>query len=731
MMPVLSRFARLLARAAFALTLPLIPMASAQFSSAPPTAEGFSEVPVNAGNATLQLVSANASATPGTTFMAALHLDIAPGWHVYWINAGDSGLPAQIDWVNTAGAEPGEFSWPAPFEQPLDGLMNYGYEGELILPFSIRMPDGASGPVRLEGNASYLICKDICIPEEARLALTVDAGPGAPNPEGEALVARGLARVPPQHEGTARITRAADLWTLSVSGGQAAGFLDGAASARFFPLDHQIEHPPVQPARTGADGFSLTLTPAKGLGGTDGIAGVVVVTLPDGTRRALAISATPGEPLHATADTAFQTAANGQGGGANGGGAGGTPEQLATMSLWAALGFAFLGGMILNLMPCVLPVLSMKALGLASAASRGQASHVRAHGLAYLVGVVASMLAIAAALIALQAAGGTAGIGVQLQYPWLVAIFALVTFLIGLNLYGYFEVGNSLVGVGDGLARKEGLTGAFFTGVLATMLGAPCIGPFLGAASGWALGQPPLVILTFFAVMGLGLAFPFTVISFAPGLRRLLPKPGAWMETLKQVFAFPMFLTSAWLLWVLAMGEGGPNAMAATVMAGVLIVFAIWVVRRAGESARPVGLALAAIAVIAGAGSVFTATRPASASAETALAITPWSRAAVDEALAAGHPVFVDFTAAWCVSCQANKISTLRNPQVVAAFKSTGTVFMEADWTDRNDTIADELKRFGRAGVPLYLYYRAGDNAPVILDQLLRPGYVLDILKGE
>ena len=706
--------------------------AHAQFSA--PSSGGFTAPAqtVDAGYAVVSLVTESGSVRVGEPVRAALQLKIDDGWHVYWINAGDSGLPARLSWTDAEMVTNSALEWPSPHEQPLDGLMNYGYEDELILPFDLTVLSASGDTVTLGANVSYLICEDICIPEEADLELTLTIGPdAAPDPDAQEIIARGEASLPVAITGTARIDRSAATWVLSVADPALAGVRD-AVNVRFFPLDHQIEHPPVQPLKVGPAGVSLELTPAAGFETEGTIAGVIVAEYGDGRRDGFALTAEPGSVIDGTADETviLSSLSGGSGGGATSTGTGGGSQEAGLLNLGSALLLALVGGLILNLMPCVLPVLSMKAIGLARAASEGDSGHLRLHGLAYFGGVVVSMLALAAVLIAIKSAGNAAGIGTQLQSPPLVAVFAIIIFLIGLNLYGLFEIGGSLIGVGDDLARKPGVGGAFFTGVLAAVLGAPCIGPFLGAASGWALSQSAPVILLFFLVMGAGLALPFTLISFAPGLQRLLPRPGAWMERLKQAFAFPMFLTAIWLVWVLAMGEGGANAAAATLTAATLIVFAIFLFKSVPDRSgalRFIGLGVGAVALVSGAALALTGTLPRSSD----LTVVEWSAEEVATARAAGSPIFVDFTAAWCVTCQVNKQTTLRNTRVIRTFNEAGVVFMEADWTDQNDVIAEELQRFGRAGVPLYLYYPAGGAEPQILNQVLSPNYVIDLVKGS
>ncbi len=706
----------------------IVPGAAAQFGAST-TSNDYAPGPANGGNAFVSFLPEAETIAPGDTISVGLKFDVAPGWHIYWKNPGDSGLPARIDWALEENATGSAIhTWPAPHEQPLDGLMNYGYEGEVVMLFDVTVDDDAAGSITLDADVSYLICLDICIPEDVKLRLTLTvAGETTPDAANTAQLAQARDTYPTNFPGTAVIDRSGETWTLSLSGDAVRDFAS-ASHVRFFPDDHQIEHPPAQPRAVADAGLALGLTPAAGFEKDGDLSGVVVAEYDDGTRRAYELSATPGD----SPDWVAAAAPAGPGGGGSGAtGSGGNGPSTAIMGLGTALLLALVGGMILNLMPCVLPVLSLKAIGLAQAAANGEAAHLRLHGVAYIAGVVLSMLALAGVLIALKLAGESAGIGAQLQYPPIVAVFAILIFLVGLNLYGLFEIGGSLVGVGGDLAQKQGLPGAFFTGILAAALGAPCIGPFLGAASGWALGQAVPVILLFFAVLGLGLALPFALISFIPGLSKLLPKPGMWMVRLRQFFAFPMFATAIWLVWVLAINpSAGPNAVAATLLAALLITMAIWIFQSLGETRsvlRYAAIGLAGVALIGGTALAVTGTtyRPSD------LNVIEWSPEAVTDARADGRAVFVDFTAAWCVTCQSNKVTTLRNGKVVDAFGEHNVAFMEADWTDRNDTIAAELEKYGRAGVPLYLYFPEAGGEAVVLNQILSPNYVIGIVEND
>lgn len=686
--------------------------------------------PVNSGHALVELISDHETVTPGQTFRAALVLEIQPEWHVYWKNAGDAGLPPSILWDEGSEPEASDFFWPAPHEQPLDFTLNYGYEEELILPFEIKVPETAEGSYDLSGSADLLICKDICIPEFAPVSLSVAIG-DAPviNSDKTPVFERAEAQLPLAFDGDAVIDRSEAPWQLSLkSDAVRAAFDAQIANARFFPEDHQILHPPKQPVSLGADGVTLSLQEQPGMGGTEGLAGVLVIEDVDHNRIAFELTASPGNVLAGTSGTAARIgdASTGAGG-----------ETLGFTALLTVLGLAFIGGAILNLMPCVLPVLFIKARSLLPLAGTDKMSEIRAHGLVYTAGVVVCFLAFGAVLAGLRAAGETAGLGFQLQYPPVVAALALLMFVLGLNMLGWFEIGGSVMGVGSDLAQKTGHQGAFFTGLLAAFVGAPCVGPFIGAATGVLVTQPVWIILLVFGTLGLGMAAPFLLVSLFPKIVSAMPKPGPWMEKLKQFFAFPLFLTAVWLVWVLA-NQAGSLSVAMIGVAATLIAFAIWLFKSApsGKLARNVVFGIAGLIIILGGVAIpFMLQGTKGVGVDEAGNVTAkggyddvWSPETVASLQSEGKGVFVDFTASWCVTCQVNKRTTLQSASVQKAFEERGVTLLIADWTSRNKLIADELAKFGRAGVPLYLYFPSGGGEPEVLPQILSPSLVIETI---
>jgi len=702
------------------------------FAALPPLSEKASAQPVDGGKAMVELISELNVVEPGSSVTLGLKLDMDPGWHVYWRNAGDAGLPPQIIWDETSGVEAGEFLWPIPEELPVvpNQIMDYGYSNTLVLPFEVTIPATASGTLSLTGMADYLICEDICIPEQAPVKLDISIGPEASSINA-GLITLWESKTPSDFVGEVVLDRGEEGWTLSLRP-DLKDTLDGK-DLRFFPYDHHIVHSAAQPAEFGNAGACIALTEATdGFDTTTPPSGIIVAEDEGGTRLGYRMTAETGALLPDTCAERPAMPVGSEGGGigssdyTEGGAGAGSSGAAKPFNLFTVSLLALLGGLILNLMPCVLPVLSIKALGMVQSTASGHKAEVRAHGIWYTVGVLLSFGVLAAAFLAVRAATGAANIGFQLQSPVTVIILILIIFLIGLWLLGIFELGSSVQNVGSGLAGKQGSMGAFFTGVLAAVVGAPCVGPFIGGALGAVIDKPAPIVVTAFLAMGLGLALPFLLISFVPNLQRLLPKPGAWMETLKQFFAFPMFLTAAWLLAVLgALTNFG--VVGWTVAGMTAIAFGLWALRSLpGKGGlRLVVQGLAALALIGGvAGPINAAITPPPVVAD-------WSPELITELVEDDKAIFVDFTAVWCVTCQANKRSTLNTDRVKKAFADNNVAFLTADFTKKDPVIAAELARHNRPGVPMYLYYPAGSDTPMVLDEVLTPGYVIGIVGGK
>ena len=686
--------------AALGLTAP----ASAQATASSPHAEGT-------------ILLERSAATSGDTFLGALRLKMAEGWHVYWINPGDSGLPPTATWASSPEVTAGAFRFPTPHAIPLATLMNYGYEDEVVLPFEVKVaPEAAvGGALTIGATFDYLICADICIPETVTLStsLPVAATPSLDDVASK-IIAETLPTIPVALTGQAVVERSGDTFKVGVIDDSLATAIASAKWVRFFPYGAEILHAAPQTVRTGLDGVSIELKANTMFAkpGETALGGIIGIETADGKMRGWESSATPGAVPASVTTTLFSGVAAAE-----------AAPMLPIDQLLVALGLAFLGGLVLNLMPCVLPVLTIKAASLVHAAHDPKV--LRAHGLAYLAGVVLCFAVIGAILVGLKAAGDTsAGLGFQLQYSWVTAIFALVMFAVGLNMLGVFEMGGSLMGVGGRLADRGGTTGAFFTGLLAAFVGAPCVGPFMATAVGAAMTQPAPVVLGIFIMIGVGLAAPFVILSFTPAFAKVLPKPGKWMATFKQALSFPMFLTALWLLWVLS-AQAGADGVIWTLGGAIALTFGIWLANRLGGSA--VGRAVSAAVILAASAVPIygTISPPASAAVVTA---TTWSPERIAELKAEGRVIFVDFTARWCVTCQVNK-GAMHDAAVQQTFADLNVAFLEADWTNKDSVIFEELKRHGAGGVPLYLVYPASGGEPRKFDGLLSAGQIQQAVK--
>lgn len=676
---------------------------------------------------TAELAPETAGIAPGATVHVALRQTIKSGWHTYWRNPGDSGEATRIDWTLPEGWRAGEIVWPAPERQPIGPLVNYGYSGEVLLPVPITAPAHARpGEIaRLTARAFWLVCEEICVPEEAVLsiALPVTAGAPAPHPRFGPAVSRTLATAP-KPEGL-RAAAALEGGALKLAALGAP--LVGAESAYFFPFDGAlIDHAAPQALERGPEGLTLTLAPGYALQAGGALSGPVqgVLVADD---RAHEIAAGPGALPSGAAGLGPPKSDRPEGSSARLGGG---------LTLPLAIAFAFLGGLILNLMPCVFPVLSMKAAALAGHAHEPRAA--RAQGMAFLAGVLATFAALAAALLAARAAGQAAGWGFQLQSPPVVAALALVMFAAGLNLSGVFHAGGGMQNAGSNLASRGALAGAFFTGALAVVVAAPCTAPFMAGAIGYAMTQPAPAALAVFLALGLGLAAPFVAMSFSPALLGRLPRPGPWMDGLKQLLAFPMYAAAAWLAWVYSR-QAGEVGLFGLLMGAVALALAAWLfglrqrVPRRGvaldAAAAAVALA-AAVPLIAmawsgrGADARDPARQRAVAAASAGVRSEPFSPERLAALRAEGRPVFVNFTADWCVTCKLNERTALSSGRVAEVFADSGVAYLKADWTRRDAVIAAALAEHGRSGVPLYLLYPADGGAPVIMPQLLTEGGV-------
>lgn len=683
------------------------------------------------------LAHAPDGAAPGKTVWVGLQLTHTPHWHTYWKNSGDSGLPTELQWTLPAGVTAGDIAWPTPRKFPLEGLANYGYDGTVLLPVPLTIHPAFQGShVEVKLYAAWLACRKECIPEEGNFTLRIPVQ-GSTALHGSRFDAALAAGPREQAAGTSALQPQPGLLKVALDGlpadwrGQALEFFpetpgliepgkpwtqawDGTRWTAQLPLSPQRIDSPAQVA--------LVVAQANPPGEGPGLPGARLTVPVQG-------SWPPAAPGPADVPAELQkaldeNAARASAAPASGGG--------APVTLWAALIGALVGGLILNLMPCVFPVLAIKVLAFAQHAD-DRAAHRRA-GLAYTAGVVLSFLALGGLLLGLRSAGEAIGWGFQLQSPLVVAALATLFTLIGLNLAGLFEFGSVLPSSVASLQARSPTTDALLTGVLAVAIASPCTAPFMGASLGLAVALPAWQALAVFALLGLGMALPYLAASWWPMVARALPRPGAWMNTFRQLMAFPMFATVVWLLWVLGQ-QTGIDGAATLLMLLVLMALLVWALGLKGKGRVVLGGLAAAALLWLGTSIGPNVTRlqaadGASVSVPTSVqgvawdAWTPEKQAAL---LAEGRPVFVDFTAAWCVTCQYNKRNALSDTALLADVAQRKVTLLRADWTRRDPAITAELARLGRSGVPVYTLLKAG-QAPVVFSEVLRVDEVREAL---
>ncbi len=654
-----------------------------------------------------------------------------PHWHTYWRNPGDSGLPTQIA---ITGAEVGEIQWPAPKRLPVGPLMNYGYEGQVLLPLDTKKITDARGFI--SAKVQWLMCKDVCIPGEAELSLQLPVleskNDSGAKTDFYPLFEEAHAKRPQPLQASYALSGSGANPTLQLL---LANTKDGK-DVSFYPFEPElIQAPAAQPLFALADGaMRLDLSIAEGAKIPASLNGLLVA---DGKSFTVTASKVDGQPAWASAGRLVNAPAS----------TNVAQTSVGDQSLFITLAFAFIGGLILNLMPCVFPVLGLKVLGFAATAeSNSRTKYIAAT--MFAIGVLVSFWMLAAIMVGLQTAGESVGWGFQLQSPMFIVAMAWLFTLIGLNLLGAFEVGLGLTQLGGevrgGSGSKPNWHSEFGGGVLAVLVATPCTAPFMGAALGASLGQSVGTQWLIFTALAIGMATPYVLLTVIPGASRLLPRPGAWMETFKQVLAFPMFGTVAWLIWVLGQ-QIDVDAVLKLLLSIVLISFAAWLDGRwqkarfegrgVSKSAwfQLAGMAGATLASVWLIVSVVPSDAGQSGSASktaNTVAWQPWSAALVQSSLAEGKPVFVDFTAAWCVSCQANKKAVLEREAMQQFFEKKQVVLLKADWTKRDATIAQELAKYGRNGVPLYQVWLPGVSAPVLLPELLTQSIVQNALNA-
>lgn len=675
---------------------------------------------------------------PGAPVWVGLQITHQPEWHTYWKNAGDSGLPTEMAWTLPAGVSTGEIAWPVPTKIPVGNLANYGYENTVLLPVPLEVSTLYKPPVALGGGtpamdirlkASWLVCRKECIPEEGTftLPLPLQGSTALHKAEFDAALA-------------AQPQPLAKAGTIEVDGHNLKVRLEGLPAAvqgktlGFFPETPEVIR---TAAVSGKDwtqswqGGTWTATlPLADQRSASPTVMPVVVALAEADRQAgqpvawraeaPVTGAWPaGAAPRAEVSPALQAALTANAAKATAP-AGDAPAPSSTTFTAALLG-ALIGGLLLNLMPCVFPILAIKVLGFARQA--GNASAHRKAGLAYTGGVMLSFLALGGGMLALRAAGAGLGWGFQLQSPGVVAALAALFTLIGLNLVGVFEFGRAAPSSVCSAQAKHPLANDFLSGVLAVVIASPCTAPFMGVSLGFAIGLPAGQALLLFAALGFGLALPYLVAGFVPAVAYLLPKPGPWMGTLRRLLAFPMFATVAWLVWVLGQQSGidGAGTLLALLVCLAAIVWALTLRGRTRVVIATVLIGFTAVLTATIGRNVLQVVEPARLAAASGTAgqrWQPWSAERVSELSGAGQPVFIDFTAAWCVTCQYNKKSTLSDAAVLADFDAKKVAMLRADWTRRDPAITAALTALGRSGVPVYVLQAPG-KPPVVLTEIL------------
>ncbi len=651
--------------------------------------------PVKAQHLTAELISDSGTVTPGTTSRVALLLTLEPGWHVYWIYAGDSGEPPSAAWSLPQGFAVGPMQFATPSRLPLGPLMDYGYEGRAVFPFSLSTSRQlAPGTTTLKAHAQWLVCREVCIPGKAYLGLNLNVTLTR-SAETNRLIDAAVGSEPVNTPNSVKIDVNATrtMLTLNVATGKRE------TSAEYYPLDDDsIRNAAKQNITPTANGVKLVTERAdisdilpKELKG--------VLKLNDG--RSYSFDVPVVAPTIPTDS-------------------GNEPGFLLAVLL------AFAGGIILNLMPCVFPVLFLKALALIGSAGEDNARQ-RTHGLAYTAGILCSFWATVGALLTFRTFGEQAGWGFQLQSPSFVVAMTCLLFFMALSLAGMFDLGLTLTNAGDSLARKSGYAGSFFTGVLATVVATPCTAPLMGAAVGFALSQSAFITFAVFTALALGLAVPYLVLTLIPAWADKLPRPGRWMETLKQFTSVPLFLTVVWLIWVYGRLNGGAPGESADHIARLLVGLVIlaaagWILGR--WPARRWAHAAAGITVVA------ALAVPLAAAHSDRLQWQPFSDAVLQNARKQGKPVFVDFTAAWCLSCQVNEKVVLQDKRVEQDLLRQHCVLLRADWTRYDPEITQALSQVGRSGVPTYVVFPSHPGgSPRVLPELLTRNAVLAAIR--
>ena len=674
-------------------------------------------------NVEAELVSEVSTIQPGIPVTIALRLKMDDGWHTYWRNGADAGLPTEITWTLPAGFTAGEIQWPYPESIATPPLVSYGYHGEVFLLNEIQVPNNLNvgETITLSARADWLECEDVCIPGGVDLEISLLVVKDNPvfNDKWVEVFSNARSMLPVKDTGWT-FTSIENTTSIILQAKAPDWFKGDLGKVNFFPFEFGVIEYNQKQEMSFEDGI-LTLN-IKKPSDSDSmpIEGVLVASngwRGSGSEKAHYINAEKGKLFSEV------------------------KKSSGMIDILKYLFFAFLGGIILNLMPCVLPVLSLKILGFVQQASE-EKSQAWKHGGMFTFGVLASFWALAGILLILRAGGEQIGWGFQLQEPAFLIILSVFLFIFGLSMFGVFEIGTSLTTIEGKTGTKSGLFGSFLSGITATVVATPCTAPFMGSALGFALTQPAWASMSIFTFLGLGMAFPYVLLASVPALLKFVPKPGRWMESMKQFMGFLLVATVLWLLWVLGL-QTGSDMVIVVLGALLLISIASWIYGRWGNIAmskrsRSIATLIAVLLLVS---SVYAsinsldniAQKPHAGNSSSSEGINwePFSDELVNDLVDSGKPVFIDFTAAWCLSCQVNEKVTFSSSEVQQAIKDLDIITIKADWTSRDEKITNALAQFGRNSVPLYVYFPGENKEPILLPEIITPGIVLEYFKNS
>ena len=649
-----------------------------------------------ASDSSVEVTSESEAMMKGDELLLGLNFKLTPGWHTYWKNPGDAGEGASITWQLPKGFQASEILWPGPEAIPVEPLMTFGYEDEITLLTKIKALDAAVFPAIVKAKVSWYTCKDICVPQEANLELTIQNGEKV-----NTFFANELSNVflnlPKELSSKHRVEALDDNYFLQME-------LDGntpVSSAYFFPEEYGLSsYSKEQILEINKNSLSLQISQSEVNLKLQNFAGVLLLNNQDSR----------------TFFNVNLNLNNNQ-----------KQESLSISELVLTIIFAFIGGLILNAMPCVFPILSIKILNFVEQ-SEGSKEKMIQHGLSFSAGVLVTFLSIAGLLLLLKSGGESIGWGYQLQSPLMVTILIYLFVAIGITFMSNLVLGGQLAQLGNINQGYGDITSSFLTGVLAVIVASPCTAPFMGSAVGIALLQPGFITIAIFVSLGLGFAAPYLLLSFYPSLLKVLPKPGAWMETLKQFMAFPMWGSALWLTWVLS-GQVQTDSVLMVLLGALFIALGLWILEKNQSSdGFAKWMSLSSVTILLGAALWLAPTDYENIEQDTSSDLNSYSPELLDSLLAENKPVFLNFTADWCITCKVNEAIVLNQVSIKNALESKGIVYLKADWTRKDETIANKLAEYGRTGVPLYLLY-SSEGIPVILPELLTEDMLLSYIE--